>query len=319
MRIRVLRARDIEEALPIPRAIALMRSAFIQLSAGEAQLPPRVHIETPRGVSLIMPGYLQQSGDLAVKIVSVFGENPQKGLPLVPGLVAVLDDQSGMPTALLDGHSLTLIRTGATGGLAADLLAREDTHVVAVIGAGGQGRVQLQGVRAVRRIQSVVLFDHHRDVAERLAAEVAAAPDAPEVRVATSANDAVREVDLVITATSSTVPVFDGNALAPGAHVTAIGSFKPSQTELDATAVRRARVFVDHRDSALSEAGDLIAAGVTEVTEIGDVAAGNASGRETNEEITLFKTVGVAVQDAVASTAAARTAEELDLGTVIEL
>ena len=153
MEIRILTASDVKTALPMRKAIDAMRVAFGQFSAGHATMPLRAQIATDKGVSLLMPAYLRQSNDLGVKIVSIYGNNPNAGLPVVTATVLVLDPDTGLPVAFMDGGSLTAIRTGAGGGLAADLLARKDAVKVALFGAGVQARAQLEGVLAVREIK----------------------------------------------------------------------------------------------------------------------------------------------------------------------
>jgi ornithine cyclodeaminase/alanine dehydrogenase-like protein (mu-crystallin family) len=230
--------------------------------------------------------------------------------------VLVLDGETGQPRAVMDGQELTSIRSGAAGGLAAKLLAREDAKTVAVFGAGHQARAQLAGVRAVRAIERVLIVGRSRESAERLAVELG---DELRVEVITDPAVAVRAADIVITATSSSEPVFDGRDLQPGVHITAVGAYKPTMRELDSEAVTRARVIVDHRAAALAEAGDLICADVTEFVELGEVVAGTKLGRQKREEITLFKSVGVAVQDAAAAQAVCDAAEKSGSGTLVEL
>jgi ornithine cyclodeaminase/alanine dehydrogenase-like protein (mu-crystallin family) len=155
MKIRILTADQVREVLPMPKAIEAMKRAFGQLSAHQADIPLRGRLATEKGVTLLMPAYLQQSREMAIKIVSVYGDNPRMGLPTVAGLVMVLDPETGLPLALMEGTSLTAIRTGAAGGLAAELLSRKDSGTVALFGAGVQGKAQIQGVMAVRTIRKV--------------------------------------------------------------------------------------------------------------------------------------------------------------------
>src|SRR5262249_35796233 len=180
-------------------------------------------------------------------------------------------------------HRLTSLRSGAAGGLAADLLARRDARTVALFGAGEQARAQLQGVLAVRGIERVFLFSRTRGSAERLAAEVTSRPGAPAVERAARQGEAVGRADLVIAATTSCTPVFDGADLRPGTHVTGVGSYTPQMREVDEATVRRSRVVVDSREAALAEAGDLIQAGVTDVVEIGDIVNGKPPVRHAHE------------------------------------
>ncbi len=319
MELRILSAEDVERSLSMREAIALMRTAFAQLSAGQVTVPQRLRLDTRDGCTLFMPAYLRQTGDCCVKVVSVYGGNSARGLPSVTGIVVVLDSETGLPLALLDAQRLTSLRSGAAGGLAADLLARKDARTVALFGAGEHARAQLQGVLAVRRVERVYLFSRTRASAERLAAAIASWPGAPAVELVGRPGDAVRRADIVIAATTSNVPVFDGADLRPGTHVTGVGSYTPQMREVDETTVRRSRVIVDSREAALTEAGDLIQAGVSDVFEIGEILTGKAPGRQDDEEITFFKSVGVAAQDAAASRGVLERAERLGLGKRVVL
>ncbi len=319
MDIRILSAVDVRAALPMSAAIEAMRRAFGQLSAGQADVPLRARVATEKGVTLLMPAYLPQSRALGVKIVSVYGDNSTLGLPVVSAAVLVLNPKTGLPLALMDGNSLTAIRTGAGGGLAADLLARQDAHTVALFGAGVQARAQLQAVMTVRPIEQVHLISRTRQSAQKLADEIAGWQNAPRVVLATSPRQAVQHADIVITATTSATPVFDGSDLQPGTHVTGVGSYTPQMQEVDAVTVNRARVVVDSRVACLAEAGDLIIPNAEIAAELGEIVNGTQPGRLDDEEITFFKSVGVAVQDAVAAAAVLAQAQARNLGTVVNL
>lgn len=319
MKIRILTGKDVRSALPMPRAIEAVRSAFGQFSGGQADVPLRTRLGTPQGVLLLMPAYMQQSRDLAVKLVTVYGDNPKRGLPTVSATVMVFDAETGRLRALMEGDALTALRTGAAGGLAADLLARKDARRVALFGAGVQGRSQLAAVMAVRRIESVALLDRSPEMAQRLADEIAAGPQAPQVTVLSDPRQAVQSADIVLAATTSPTPVFDGADLRPGTHVTGVGSFTPDMQEIDAETVRRARVVVDSREGCLAEAGDIIKSGGRIDAEIGEIVNGKAPCRRDDQEITFFKSVGLAAQDAAAAAAVLAAAEKQNLGSLVEL
>ena len=319
MKIRVLTGTDIRAALPMTAAIDAVAKAYGQLSAGKATMPLRSRIHTPKGVTLIMPAHLHESGDFAVKIVSVYGDNPKRGLPVVTATVLVLDPQTGVPMALMEGDSLTALRTGAAGGVAARYLAREDAKTVALFGAGVQARAQLKAAMAVRKIERVWVVDPVEAAAQRLADDISSRPGAPDVILADSPRAAVAQADIVLAATTATTPLFDGNDLNPGTHVTGVGSFTPQMQEIDANTIGRARVVVDQRDAAMAEAGDIIIGQAVIDAEIGEIINGVQPGRQSDEEITFFKSVGLAVQDAVTAAVALKAAEEKNLGTVIEM
>lgn len=329
MELRVLNASEVRAALPMAVAIEAMKDAYRQLSLGLADVPLRSRIDIPTedAASLFMPAFLSQTGDLAVKVVSIFPRNPERHLPTLHALVVVLDATTGRPTALLEGSSLTALRTGAGSGAATDVLARPDARVGLVFGSGGQARTQLEAICTVRPLERVWIVSRDRAGAEAFASEMAGQGAVPsDVRVADDIPQAVRQADIVCTATTSSRPVFDGNDLRPGAHVNAIGGFTPQMQEVDAVTVMRARVFVDSRAAALAEAGDLlepIRQGLIRadwiVGELGEVVAGTTPGRRSDEEITLFKSVGVSVQDAVAAARALERARAAGLGTVLHL
>jgi ornithine cyclodeaminase/alanine dehydrogenase-like protein (mu-crystallin family) len=324
--IRFLSGEDVRKSLTMNQAIEAMREAFMELSAGRAAVPPRVPIDIAQqnATALFMPVYLPSAGKIGLKVVSVFGNNPSKGLPLIYALVAVFDGTTGRPLAVMDGEYLTALRTGAASGLATDLLARKQAHTVAVFGAGRQGRTQLEGVAAVRAIGQAYIID--RDAA-RAAAFAAEMSDQLGLGVVAAASiDVLSEADIICTATTSADPVFPDSRLKAGVHINGVGSFKPDLCEIPPETVMRARVVVDSRPSCMAEAGDLIIPikrGLfTEdhiYAEIGEIAAGKKAGRSSDEEVTFFKSVGNAVQDLAAAARVLETAQELDLGIELKL
>ncbi len=328
MKLRVLNAVEVRQALPMSEAIEVMRSAYGQLSANQADMPLRTRLETDQGLVLLMPAFLRQSRELGFKMVSIWGDNPAKCLPAVIAIATVLDPDTGLPLALLNGEALTAIRTGAGGGLATDLLARPDAGIVAVFGSGVQARAQLEAACVVRQIKEVRIFGIDPAEVDRFADEVRSWPDPPrQVLVAGTRKEAVDGADVIITATTSDKPVFDGRDLSPGAHITAIGAFTPQMQEVDEIAVQRAdKIVVDSLQACLAEAGDLIIpiekrllSKVDIYGEIGEIVNGQKVGRESDEEITMFESVGVAVQDAAAAGRILQAAEAQGLGTVVEL
>ena len=320
MHIRILSASDVRAALPMPKAIEAMRHAYSQLSAGKALSPPRQHITTDQGVTLIMPAYLSEHREFGIKVVSIYDNNLNLELPRITATVLVLDPATGAPKAFIEGASLTALRTGAGGGVAADVLARQDAKRVGLFGAGVQARTQLQAVLAVRNITCVNVISRTHASAERLATEISAWPDAPAVNLAQTPQQVVQDADIVICATTSATPLFDGNALQPGTHITAVGTFELEKREVDTTTLRRAhRIVVDSKEACLSEAGDLIIPNAEIDAEIGDILNGNTPGRQSDDEITFFKSVGVAVQDAVAASRVLAAAETQGLGTLAEM
>jgi ornithine cyclodeaminase len=309
--------------------IEAMKQAFGQLSGGRADVPLRTRIDVSEydGASLFMPALLADSDDLAIKVVSVFPQNIRRRLPTIHALVVALDPATGQPIALIEGGTLTAIRTGAGSGAATDLLARQDAKRVAILGAGVQARTQLEAVCAVRDIDSVCIYSLEHDRSQQFLSEIASQAWAPSsIDVALSASDAIEGADVICTATTSPIPVFDGKELKPGTHVNAIGSFTPTMQEVDSLTIKRSLLVVDSRSASLAESGDLITpiqdGTITEDhihAEIGEIVNGSKPGRTDEDQITFYKSVGVAVQDAAAAGLALRRAKELRLGQIVEL
>jgi ornithine cyclodeaminase/alanine dehydrogenase-like protein (mu-crystallin family) len=319
MEIRILSAADVKAALPMQDAIDVMRSAFGQFSAGKAVVPLRSRLHTEKGVTLLMPAYLQESRNLVIKIASVYKRNPELGLPTVAAVVIVLDPDTGMPLAIMDGDSVTAVRTGAAGGLAADLLSRQEAKKVVLFGAGVQGRSQLRAVMTVRAVEEVFVVDRVEQKAKDLAGEIGTWPHPPAATIPSTIQEAVRKADIILAATTSTTPLFDGNDLRPGTHITGVGAFTPHMQEIDEATIGRARVIVDSREACLAEAGDIIKANASIDAELGEIVNGQRPGRQHREEITLFKSVGLAAQDAAAAGAILARAEDKGFGTVVDI
>lgn len=312
----------------MPAAIDAVRKAFGLLSAGGANVPLRTAIEIPKhdAVTLIMPAYLHMGNRLGAKIIAVFPNNHNLDLPVLHAVVVLLNAATGQPEALLEGKTLTAIRTGAASGLAADLLARSDARNLAIIGSGAQARTQLEAMCAVRKINRVWVYSPNRKHAEKFAEEMAGQSGAPTlIEVAESAGEAAAEADIVCTATNSSTPVIGPADVRPGAHINGIGSFTPAMREIDPELVRHTRIFVDQRQAALAEAGEVIACishrwlDEADLIEIGDVINGKQPGRTGAEQITFFKSVGLAVQDVSAAQQALTTAIQKKLGLSVEL
>jgi ornithine cyclodeaminase len=274
-----------------------------------------------------MPAFVNsQEGDaLAIKVVSLFPSNPGRGLAYIQAAVLVFDPETGRALALLEGSSLTAIRTGAASGAAIDLLARKDSKVAAIFGAGAQGRTQLEAACTARQIETAFIFDGKAEKAEAFAAELKGKGKiTPDIRVAQSAGEAVENADIICTATTSSRPVFEDRDVKTGTHISAVGSYTPDMQEVPAETLIRAKIFVDSRSASLEEAGDLIQpirAGLFDEThicgELGEVVSGQLHGRGSPEEITYFKSVGIAVQDAMAAQLALTNARKMSIGTEV--
>jgi ornithine cyclodeaminase len=308
------------------QAIEAMKRAYAALSDGRAEVPlrARLPIAPHDALSLFMPAFVRgpQGEALAVKVVSLFPNNPARGLAFIQAAVLVLDPETGQAVALLEGSSLTAIRTGAAGGAAVDLLSRPESSVLAVFGAGTQGRTQLEAACAVRNIESIWIYDADPVRAGAFVAELSRAATIPQdLRVARDARQAVQHADIVCTATTSLTPVFSDADLQAGAHISAVGSYTPEMQEIPGETVKRARVVVDSRSAALAETGDLIQPirlglfGEDHIhAELGEIVLGRRPGRQSAAEITFFKSVGIAVQDAVAAELAVSNARAMGIG-----
>lgn len=334
MKIRVLSAAEVRRAMPMGEAIRVVRQAFVELSAGRAAMPIRTRVDVPppsgagaAGISLHMPAYLSGERRLATKIVSIFPENLSREppLPTIHAVVVVVDPDTGQPAGLLEGGSLTAIRTGAASGAATAELAREGVATAGVLGAGVQARTQLEAMVTARPgIARASVYDPRRDAAESFSAEMTERLGIP-VEAAEDADSVVAASEVVAEATTASTPVFSDAALRDDAHLNAVGSFTPEMQILPEATVVRSSVVVDHRESCWEEAGDLIQprdrGAIREshlYAELGEIASGRVP-KPPPGRPTLFKTVGTAVQDAAVGSAALARAAELGLGTVVEL
>lgn len=326
----ILTAEDVRKALPMHEAIEAMKKAYASLSEGTAVVPLRTRLPIPDSdaLSLFMPAHLKARNEsaLAVKVVSLFPGNPARGLAFIQAAVLLFDPETGQATALLEGSSLTAIRTGAAGGAAIDLLARPESKVVAVFGAGAQGRTQLEAACTARRLEIAFVYDQNPVKVESFIDDMKGRGPIPtDLRAASEAREAVENADIICTATTSQKPVFEDGHVKPGTHISAVGSYTPDMQEIPAETLQRARVFVDSRSACLEEAGDLIQpmrAGFFDEShicgELGEVVLGRVPGRQTPGEITYFKSVGIAVQDAMAAQAALNNARKLNIGTEVD-
>ena len=324
----LLSKRDVTALLTIEDAIGVVEEAFRQLALGNATMPQRTVIRMPehQGLHLGMPAYIGGSVNaLALKVVTVYPQNPATHkLPTTIGVLLLNDPTSGRPLAVMDAGFMTAVRTGAASGVATKHLARKSARTVGVLGAGVMAEWQLAAVCAVRAIASSVVYDVAPGRAAAYAAEMTRRLSVP-VRPVDHPRHAVDDQDIVIVATSATEPVFDGHWLAPGQHLNAIGSHAPAHRELDTTAILRSRVFPDLAEACLVEAGDILipmkegAIGRDHLRAgLGEVIAGLKPGREHDDEITLFKSVGLAIQDVAAASFVYQRALARKAGVVFE-
>lgn len=323
---RYLSKADICKTLSMGEAIDLMASAFTQLSQKQCVLPLRQHIGVPRLNSefLIMPVCSPESGFFGLKTVSIQKENPSQGLPLIHGLILLLDAKTGQPKALMDAEWLTALRTGAGSGLATKLLAQPEASVAAIVGAGAQAKTQLRAICEVRPIKKVWILNRSKQRAEQFAKAMSEELDL-SIEVAPDSSY-LRQAQIICTATSASTPLFNYSDLSPGVHINAVGSYRPDMHEVPLEILKEARVFVDQTQAVRTEAG-LFCKGSKEIdsfdpeslVEIGMLAAGQVEGRVTCQQMTLFKSVGNAIQDLAVAGAAYHYALANHIGVELPL
>ncbi|HET8755537.1 MAG TPA: ornithine cyclodeaminase family protein [Solirubrobacteraceae bacterium] len=301
-----LGADAIRAAVPIGDMLDAVEAAYRDVAAGRDRSPIRSRVALDDGDLLLMPGVREGGAGSSVKLVTVMPGNGARGLPTVQALVVWFDANTGRPLALIDGATLTAMRTGAASGVATRLLARRDARTLAMIGAGGQAEWQIRAILAARPIERVLVYARTPDAREAFASSMAEATGI-EVRGVANAEEALREADVVACATTSSTPVFDARWLRPGTHVNGVGAFRLGMVELPPALFATASlVAVDSRAAAMEEAGDLVAAieqglaAEENLVEIGSVGRDWADGRDP-DAITAFKSVGLAIQDVAAA------------------
>lgn len=326
MELIVLGERDVYELLPIAECITVMEGAFRAVAAGKFAQPQRLIAWLPGGRGAIgsMPAYLGDPDALAVKVITVFPENRAAGLESHQGSVLLHETQTGCPLAVVHAGAVTAIRTAAVSALAARILSNPQASRLALLGSGTQARTHLEAMRAIRPITHVKVWSRTPDHARAFAREESARLGIP-IEVAQSPRDAVSGCDIVCTLTAATAPVLEGAWLEPGMHVGAAGSSVPPFRELDAEAVKRARLFVDNRDCVLNEADDLrvpIAEGAITaehiLADLGELVTAQVPGRTMPDDVTLFKSVGMAVEDVASARELFARAQSRGRGTRVE-
>lgn len=324
--MRILGRETLEAVLPPDDVIAAVEDAFRECAAGRAAALPRAVLPMGRhGVFLAMVSALPRLGALGTKLVTVVQRNQSRGLPTIHASYLLTDPETGAPLALMEAGFLTGLRTGATSAVAARYLARSDARVVACFGAGVQARFQLLCLSRILPLAEVRVVGRHPGRAAAFAAGMGRELGIL-VRVAASPKAAVTGADVITCATTASRPVFSGRDLAPGAHVDAVGAFRPTTREVDTLTIQKSRVVVDTYEGAWEEAGDLLiplkAGAISRrhvKAELAELVAGARRGRTSPREITLFKSVGFAPEDAVTARLAYDRAVAADLGTEVSL
>ncbi|HWM85893.1 MAG TPA: ornithine cyclodeaminase family protein [Kofleriaceae bacterium] len=327
MDVLVIGQEEVRRLLSPADCIEVMAGAFAALARGEALQPLRTAHRLPgdRGLLAVMPAYLGDIDAPGIKVITVFPGNHGTELDSHQGAILLFEGERGQLVAVVDATEVTAIRTAAVSGLATRLLARADAGDLAILGSGTQARSHLAAMAAVRRLRRVRVWS--RDPARAAAfAESARSEQACDVAAVASAREAVAGADLVCTTTSAREPILEGAWLTPGAHINAVGACLPVVRELDGAAVARARLIVDRRESALAEAGDILLAraegaiGADHIAgELGEVLIGTCPGRRADDEITLFKSLGIGIEDIAAAHFIHRRAREQGAGVALQL
>ena len=310
----VLSRAEVERLLDLDELVDALAAAFVELSAGNTSVPPRVGARSGSGLLAAMPGYVAGMA-LATKLVTVFPGNHSRGLPSHQALIAVFDEETGRPLALMDGTHITAVRTAAASALSARLLARPEAAVLAILGAGVQGRSHLEAMQRVADFHEVRIASRSLDHAQALASS------SPRARAMQSFEEAVLGADVVCCCTDSSQPVLQFSWLSPGVHVTSVGS-NQTGPELDAETVRRGRLFVESRvafQPPPAGAAELAGVDPAEATELGEVVAASSPGRRDASEITVYKSMGHAVEDAAAAGLVYRRALREGAGQAVAL
>ncbi len=326
MSILILTAPQVQALLSMTECITVMEDALTALTRGQVFQPVRTLIRPPTtdGIMVLMPAYLEYSPAAryyGLKAICVFHDNPKRGMDAHQGAVLLYSGETGELIALMNASAITAIRTAAVSGLATRLLARPDAGNLAIIGSGVQARVHLQAISCVRPIQRVKVASRHLESAQRFATELASQVPFP-IEAMVTVEEAVRDADIVVTATTAAAPILERSWIAPGTHINAVGAYTPITREIDTATMAAARLVVDRRESALHEAGDVLipiqegAFGPEHIyAELGEVLLGTKEGRVTSAEITLFKSLGLPIEDLAAAEYLYRKAQEQSVGT----
>jgi ornithine cyclodeaminase len=323
----VINQSEVVRALPMRSCIDLMREALSALARGDAVQPLRAHLATPdrRGILAWMPGYLGPAHALGIKVLTIFAANEGSAFDSHQGAVLLFEEERGALLAVLDATAITAIRTAAVSGLATELLARPDAGDLAILGAGTQALTHAEAMLAVRPVRRIRLWNRTAERGERMARLIQSRLGAT-VEVCRNPREAVEGADLVCTTTAARDPILESGWIQPGAHLNVVGSSLPRSREVDSALMARAKLFVDVRESALSEAGDILIpiqegaiAADHIIAELGELAGPSPAWRRQPADITLFKSQGIAIEDIASARWVYEEARRLGLGTDIPL
>ena len=327
MSVLILNENQVKEILTTKACIGLMSDAFKALERGESRQPLRslMWLPSKKGLLGMMPGYTGENGIFGIKSVSVFPENYKKAISSHQGVILLYEGESGRLTAILDAEEITAVRTAAVSALATDILARKDAQTLAILGAGVQGRQHLTSISLVRNINKVFVWDM---VDESTTAYVESETGHYDAKIigANTAEEAVADADIICTVTPAQEPILMLNWVKSGVHINAVGACAPHQQELESALVAQSRLYTDCRESLFNEPGDFLIPKqeglITEdhvIGELGELLTGKAQGRESEDTITLFKSLGLAIEDLAAGYFVYEKALESNIGTRVDL
>jgi alanine dehydrogenase len=301
----ILSEKQVEALIDIDELIAALERAHIQYSTGKAVMPVRLVVPLPQidGRITSMPGFLNEDQALGMKVVTYFHNNPKQNLPSILATIMLFSSETGKMIAVMDGSYITAIRTACASAMASKVLSNPSASVLGVLGAGVQAKAHIMAVARVRKIRTIKIYSPSGKSASRIKQELESQLEVT-IEVANSAEEAVRGADIIVTATTAKQPILSAQWLKPGAHINAVGSHRPDLRELDGSTMARSKVFVDSREAIMAECGDILLALAEKSiiadhvqVEIGEVLAGTKPGRTAAEEVTLYKSVGIAIQD----------------------
>lgn len=324
--MRIIKAGEIEQYYSMKQAIDAMGRAFSLLSSGECHVPMRVVTSLPDNElqMLYKPAFVEKDKQVTVKFITQREGSSIPGIPVIQGIVMVIDSVTGEIMSIMDGGYITALRTGAASGLATRLFAGKNAHTLALFGCGAQGKTQVEAIMCERDIKKVLVFDKNRNRASRF---IEGLQEKLNLEMVLCEDTSVlKEADIICTATNATAPLFKKEDVKNGAHINAIGSYRPHMQELDPGLIHDARVFLDQTEPCLKESGDLIKPireGIFDEShiagEIGDFLLNRIAGRESEDQITIFKSVGVAIQDYAVATDIYNCSLKLGFGFEIKL
>lgn len=323
----VLSEKEVQSLAKVEELIPILERAHIQYSTGKAVMPVRLVVPLPQieGRITSMPGYLNEDKALGMKVVTFFPNNLKQNLPQILATVMLFSAETGKMIAAMDGNYITAIRTACVSAMATKALANPETRVLGVLGAGVQARAHIRALAQIREISEIKVYDifaaSARQLQETLQREMSV-----KINVVQSPREAVLGADLLVTVTTAKEPIVKADWLKPGMHINAVGSHRPDLREIDGATLAAAKIVVDSREAIMAECGDILLAiqekAITANSvhaEIGEVLAGKKPGRTSSDEITLYKAVGIAIQDVATAHLVYRKALERKVGTNIEV